>query len=334
MMDAPALAAWLEARLTSERGRGDARGLLEAGVEAILDRPLGEVLPEAAFARAVDDVATEARLCDLARCILRLAVAPGVEELKGDQEPVGRWLDAEARARLEALVAREGIVDESFIDVVFSQAATEELFAETLFRALQDFSESVPAVVQSLTPASLGKIASRLQGAAGGVRDRMREEIQRRLEPEIRRFVQAATRRLLDGAAGFVKSGLDREGSMEARKNLLRHALDRPTSTYLQHLDPEARADVEAVLVSVARNEEARAELRARLLAIHRRLLERFGTRSVRAVLAAHEVELDLDYDAWLDALWPAAEAALRSPGARRVLESLASDLLEALDAS
>jgi hypothetical protein len=333
MMSEAELAAWLEARVLSEAGFADLRKLLEAGVEGVLERPLAEVASAAVMSRSLDALLTPERLQDLARFSVRIPLASAVEELGTDPTPVGAHLSADARGRLEGLVTREGLVDEGWIDVVFSQGATEELFADTLFRALDDFSETIPQVVQSVTPAAFGKLASKLGGATGGVRGRMREELQRRLEPEIRRFVQRATRRLLDGTAGFVKARIDGEGAREARRNLLRHALERPAASYFRHLDPDARGEVEAVLVEVAQTDTARAELRARVLAVHARLLERFGDRSLRAVLAAHEVELAPDYDAWAEALWPSVQAAARSSGAREVYARWARELLEAIRA-
>lgn len=326
-MDQTKVAEWLLARLTSDAARDDWRDVLAAGVSGWLDRPVAEVLPELVFMRALDDVLTAERLAEIARGAMRLVLAEVTVELEGDDQPVGRYLDDDAKVRLDALVGREGLVDESWVDVVFGQKAMEELFEETLFRALEDFSEAIPNLMQSATPAALGKIASRLQGATGGVRDRMREELKARIEPEIRRFVHKATRRLLDGTASFVKAGMDREGAVLARRNLLRHALDRPTSTYLRHLDAEAREELEAVLLGMIATDGARAEARTRLLSMHQRVLARFGDRSVRSVLAAHDVEPDLDFEAWADATWPSVRAFAQS-GLPTFLDKLAAELV------
>ncbi len=351
-MDAAALAGWLEGRLTSEAGRADARRLLEGLVEGALDGPLAELLPEPVFARSLDALLDGSRAEALAKMANRLMVEPVTERLGADPLPVGRHLDPASRARIEALVLRWPL-DPEWVDVAFSQRATEALFAETLVEALRDFSERIPAVVQGLAPAPLRGLAGRLQEAAGGVGGRMRDELQRRLEPEIRRFVQAGTRRLLDGAAHFVKTGMDREGSDEARRSLLGHALDRSLQQYLAPLDEAARADLRAVLEAVLQKPEARAELKAEVLAVHRALLERAEGGSIRDLLSAHQVvwpRTDAegangpreeaadgsaffrpDYDAWLDALWPAVVAGLSTPRARAALLSVATDLLEAL---
>lgn len=322
------LAAWLVARLTSNEGRQDWRELIEAGMEAVLDRPVAEVVSPSAVDGALDALLREAASGAVARGGVSLVVAAVVEEARTDHAPVGRFLDDAARARLETLVAREGLVDEEWVDVIFSQGATEELFADTLFRALEDFSSTIPQVLQSVTPSAFGKIASRLGGATEGVRGKVFEEMNRRLEPEIRKFVQRATRRLLDGTATFVKSGLDREGAREARKNLLRHGLSRSPASYVRHFDDDTLADLEQIWISLAGSKDAQAELRARIKRLHDRFLERFGERSLRATLAAHDVSVELDYDVWASATWPSVRVLLESPGARRVLERLSGEIL------
>ncbi|MEL6187434.1 MAG: hypothetical protein AAFU79_22675 [Myxococcota bacterium] len=328
-MDAHALAVWLTARLASEEARADWEALIRGGWESLLDRPIEQLLAAPVFAGALDDVLTAERLESLARAAVRLGLAPLEEELKTDEEAVGRYLDEGSRARLEAMVTREGLIDETWVDVVFSQGATEELFADTLFRGLADFSEAIPNLLQSTTPAALGKIASRLQGATGGVRDRMREELKSRVEPEIRRFVQKATRRLLDGTASFVKGSLDGEQAGGARKNLLAHALSRPTQNWLRPLDASGRADLEAVLVQLARSEAGRAEARTRLERMHRGMLERFGPRSARAVLAAHDLEVGVEPAVWAEVTWPWVQTVLHGEAAKTFIEKLAAEIIE-----
>lgn len=330
-MDAHTLAAWFTERFSSEAARADWDGLLRGGLESLQERSLEDLLPAQSFSRALDDVLSERRLEDVARASIRLGLARLEEELRDDAEPGGRYLDAESRARLEALVNRKGLIDDSWVDVVFSQSATEELFADTLFRGLADFSEAIPNLLQSTTPAALGRIASRLQGATGGVRDRMREELKARVEPEIRRFVQKATRRLIDGTAGFVKANMDGERADGARGNLLNHALERPTQNWMRLLDASGRGDLEAVLIQLARSEPGRAEARVRLERMHARMLQSFGPRSLRSVLAAHELELDLDPSVWADLTWPALQAFLQTDETQRFLERVAGELLERL---
>lgn len=333
-MDERTLAAWLVERLSSDAAREDWRVFVESGVEGVLARPLGEVLPAEAFTRGLDEVLTESRLSGLARASAQVFLSRIIEQAQANDGPIGQGLSEDARSRIEEMAAREGLIDEAWVDVIFSQPATEELFAETLFRGLQDFSETIPQMVQTFTPAAFGKIASRLTGSAGGVRDRMRDEVRARFEPEIRKFVQRATRRLLDGTSGFVKSGLDREGARDARRNLMRHALNRPMSSYARHFDEAVMADLEAALVAAAQSPEVRDQARHRLVRMHGELLEKHGATPIRDVLEGYDLETRPDYDALADAMWPAARAFVRSKGVEQLMTRLSKEILELVRSS
>mgnify|MGYP006285891643 CR=1 FL=1 len=332
-MNPTELAGWLQARLASEAGAADFRALLAAGVEAALDAPLEVVVPETAFARALDQVLSEPTAVAAARAADPLFFAPIAERTREVEEGLGHWLDESAKERLERLAQRPGLVDPEWIDVLFSQAATEQLFADTLFRALDDFSEAVPKVVQEMTPAALGRIASRLGGATSGVRDRLRDEVRRRLEPEIRRFVEAATRRLLDGAAQFLKRTIDGETALEARRNLLRFGLERPVSGYARQVDDELRAELTHVAEAVVSPEANRRALREALLDVHRQWLAEEGRASLREVLARHDITLEVDAAALTDACWPFVQRLLAHPDTHRVLEQLSAEILDQVGA-
>lgn len=329
-MDAPALAAWIDARIRSGVGRADLAVLVRASVDAALDAPLAEVLPEAAFSRALDVALAESALVGWARGVGPLGFAPLIEALKDTEHGAGRWLTPEARDSLLALAGRHGLVESDWVDVIFSQTASEQVLADTLFRALEDFSETVPKVVQEMTPAALGRLASALGGATSGVRDRVRDEVRRRLEPEIRRFVERATRRLLDGTASYLKSNVDGERAVEARKNLLAHAIDRPFGRYVRQVDAEARGAFATAAESSVRRAEAREALRNLLLGVHRTWLDEAGDRPARAVLAEHGVEVTVDAEAVVDAAWPALNRILDHPEVREVMTRWAEAILDA----
>ena len=330
-MQTETLAAWLEQRLTSERARREWRALWAAGIEQVLQRPCGELFSAAGFEEGLNATLTRERLAGFTRLGFGIGVNPWVEELERDQAPVGRFLSDGERGRLERLVS--GNVDPGWVDVVFSQKATEALFADALFRALSDFSETVPQVLQSVTPSAFGRIASKLGEATGTMRGRMRDEFRRRLEPEIRRFVEAGTRRVLDGTARFVKSGMDKQVSQEARKNLLRYGLERSTATYARGLDDAARKDIEAIFVALAERPEAFDELRVRLRNAHRGFLERWSDSTLAELLRVHDAsELADLHEAWAEASWPAVAAGLASETGRSYLLNLSAEILEVME--
>lgn len=317
-MDREAVATWLDGRLAEERLAEDWIRL----VKDMLEVPLAQLFPLERFERGLEALLTEARLAELGRAAFSSALEPAIAEVRSVDTALGAHLDAEGREHLRALARRPGLVDEEWVDVVLSQPATEELFADTLFRGLEDFSDLIPNLVQGLTPAALGKIASRLGGSkGGGMGSRLREDLRGRIEPEIRKFVQRATRRLLDGTAGFVKSRLDSKEAAEARVALLDHALERSGGSFARQLDAEALEHLEGAWMSVTRSGEGRAELKRRLLSVHGQLLERYGAGGFSGLLAAEGAEVDAE--AWARATLPAVLALTEAPPVRSWLVDL-----------
>lgn len=327
-MDAEKLADWLTERLTSDQGKDDFRELAAAAFDGLMAMPLCQVVPEASFSRGLDAALDERLTVGASRAAGPLVFEPLAEALLEEENGLGQWLDEASLERLEAIVARPGLIEDDWIDVLFSQTATEQLFADTLFRALEDFSEAVPRIVQDMTPAALSRFASKLTGATGGVRDKLQQEVGRRLEPEIRRFVEAATRRLLDGAAAFLKGMVDGEAAQQARRNITRYALERPMKKYAAKVDEPLRSELALVSEATMRSEEVRQALKRFLISIHRRWLLRAGDRSLADLLRDHEAEISFDVDAFTDAVWPAVTAGLTLPGAKNVLERLSGEIL------
>ena len=329
------LVALLKAYAASDKVRRQWPTILETGVQMLLARPLDEVVPPATFATAVDEVLTEDQLVSVARLSTQLVLSSIVDEImQTNEDPAeeaplsaASWIPAEAQARLEAIVTRDGLVDEDWVDVVVAQAATRELFAETLIQGLDDFSELIPQLIQGFAPPALSRLAMRFQEAAGGVTGRFKEEAKNRFEPEIRQFAHRATQSLLEGTAQSVKARLDEPSSKEARLNLFRHALSRPASSYASVFTPQTREDLEAALVATAKSESFRARVRAQLIQVYEELRAHPEGTSLQALITAHQIPFKPNYEAWADITWPAVQIFLQSSG----VEQFWTELVRAL---
>ncbi|MCB9648967.1 MAG: hypothetical protein H6730_20555 [Deltaproteobacteria bacterium] len=330
-MDAPALALWLESRLSSQTAREEWARLLEATVTHALGRPLAELLPEAALWPAVEAHLDAVGLRSGARFAVREVLTRVAAEGHADQAALGRWLGDDATRALLDLVGRPGWVDPAWVERLFQEQAMEAVVAETLYEALRDFSTLVPRIVQGVLPSGIGKLAKLGGMATGGVGGRVLEEVERRLEGEIKKWLEKGTRRALEGAATYTRERLDAPEAVHARRDMTRFALEQSGAFHARPLDAETLATIEGVAVAVAESVAARPER----LEVARRVMARFyaerGGAPLSEALAAAGVEVEIPYAAWAEATWPAVRGLFEVPEVKDFLQTLAGEILEAV---
>ncbi len=327
-MDAEALKAWLVTRLTSDRAQAEWAELLEAGFEALLDAPFDEVVPDEAARRAARELVCSDRLADLVRPGAKLVLPLILASAREDDAAIGRWVPNDAKRRIEALAARPGWIAPEWIHALYEQKAMEELVADTLYRSLRDFSTLVPRIVQSVMPSPLGKLAKLGGKATGGVTGRVLEEVERRLEGEIKRFLEKGTRRALDGAARFTVEHIDDPSAAQARVHLAQLVMSKSGQFHVGPLDDEAVEQIDAIAEAIARHVAASEETAAILDATADRIVARFAGQTVRQAFESCGITQRPPYEAWAASTWPAVGRIVSAPGIDRWLSTLCEELL------
>lgn len=324
-MDRAELAAWLKQRLLAERAREEWIALFESSWDAFLGLEVQAVLPPAEVERLVLAYLESERLADVVRALVRAVLMPAVDEMRADHAPLGRWVPEQAREALLALAARPGAIDPAWIDVIFRERAVEAVLSDTLYRAIHDFSTIIPRLIQNHLP--LGRLAK----IGGGIGTRVVEEIEKLLEPEIRRFLDLGTRRALDGAARFAVEHLDDPASVDFRRNLIRFMLDQEVAFHARPFGDDVLREVDAIAARIAAHIANSPEARQRVQALLARLARTYAARPVREVLGELGVQTRPPLQPLAEALWPALRASLESPFARQWCEQLAGEILDAI---
>ena len=292
-MDAEALATFLMARLTSKRAEADWRDLIERTWARWLDEPIatftGPALTAWVHAHLEED-----RIVEVIRPAIRFAVVNAVVEARTDDQPLSRWVPDDAQKEIEAIAERKGLVDPAWVEHVFAQKAMEEVVTDTLYKALKDFSTILPRLVTSMTPSALGKLTK-----LGG---RVVDGVEKRIEPEIKKWLDKGGRRALDGAARFTIDHLDDPVSIEGRRNTVRFALSRSPAFHVAKVDDATLDAVDRIAESIARRIAKEEDSRA----VADRIIDRVrdaGTLS--AWLASIGITKTPDFDAWANMMWP-----------------------------
>jgi hypothetical protein len=330
-VDGAALKTWLVQRLTSEEAEKEWAGLLESGFEAMLDAPFERIVPREASMRAVRQLVATPRLVDLVRPGARLVLPLILAWTREDDLPVGRWVPRPAQDRIAKLAARPGWIQDDWIDALYQTRAAEELLADTLYTSLRDFSTIVPRIVQSVMPSPLGKLAKLGGRATGGVTGRVIDEVDRRLEVEIKKFLEKGTRRALDGAAKFTREHIDDPSAADAREQLARFAMERSAIFHTRPLTPAVVKELDEIAEAIAVHVAASEEVEKILEVTTERVFERFEGDSLRAALEQSGIAERPPYAEWAAASWPAATFVLGAPGIDTWLTALCEQIVDQL---
>lgn len=317
-----ALVAWIRARLATDEAASSWKDVIAGGWRALEDAPLGALLDADALADAVESALSSGAFARAVRPVVARVFAEERARLVEEKRAAEAFVPRPARDRLDALLARPRLAPEKLVREVLEQDAIEGVLRDVLYDALQSFSSKVnpffaewglPALLRKVLPLGAGTVMKSLEG--------VRAEFDRRLEPEIRKFLQTFSRAALARAAGEVVAQQDDPKFVALRQEIARWVLAQPLGELVAMADEETATMgcdiVVDVVEHVANLADLRRERRARLVAWARARAD----RPVREVLAEHGVAWVPDLDALARATWPAVRELAGSGPVMQVVE-------------
>lgn len=320
--------AFLRARLVSEQASRDFRARLPEGWAALLATPLGELTDPSALNRALD-AALSGPAARAIRPATSAALSALVTAARSDQAIAGDFVPGAARPKLERLVGRPSIVPEKLVREVLESEAMDEVMQDVMATLLRDFSQRVnPFVAEWGLPSLLKKLST--FGLGKGL-DSMRAEFERRLEPEISRFIRGASRRSLRETSDALVARAGQPKHVALRKHLAMWTLEQRVSELLAPLDDEGAAVVQELVLDVIEHNVGRRDLAAKRREAVLAFYIEHRTRPVGEVLSRHGVVLEPDFDALAGALWPLVRAACESAPVQAWIEGLVGEFFDGL---
>ncbi len=321
-----ALKAWLRQRLIEgERPREEWRELLEATWDHLLASEVRELVDEESAKALAERLIDAALLTELSRPTVVNVASAVIAELREDQESIDRFLPEEAHEKLQAVLERPGLVHPDWVRAMFRGEAAEAVLNDALYRALKDFSTILPRLMVKISP--VGRFG--MLGSAGMFAEKLIEELQKRIEPEIRSFLAESSDRILRRAAEFTISKIDDPASIEFRSNFVRFVLSKSPAFFLEAADDELIAEVGAIVELSACHIAETPEL---VTEVHRwvdRGLEHAAGKTLAEALEIGHMEHRPPIDAIAEATWPAFAAVLVSPQAQAWLDRLVDELID-----
>jgi hypothetical protein len=319
--------AFLAERLTSEAARGDWVRSFEAGYEHVLSLPIRQLMHPAALVSGLEKVLSAEAVRGFAAPVARDLHRRVLGALRDEPTPLGDYVPDDARASIDALLARSDLLPEALVRRIFDQEATEDVLRDVLYDALKEFNDTVnpffaewglPGLLKRFMPIGSGTVLKSLAAVRG--------EFDKRLEPEMRKFLLVFSRKAKGKIADFVVERGSDPKSVELRKAIVAFFYEQAIADLVSTVDDAATGHVdaatEAVVLRVLERERPRERLRAEL----ERFVEQNGDRTVGAWLADVGVTARPDLEALAELTWPLLSLALSSPPGRAFVERLTWD--------
>ena len=324
--------AFLAERLVDERARGDWMRSFAAGYEHVCSLPLSAVFDPKRFVAslhaALQQDVVRGHVAPIAREVNRRVVAA----LKTEDAKLGSFVPAEARTSIDEILARPDLIPEEVIRNILEDDVVEEIMGEVIYDALKEFNESVnpffadwglPALIKKVMPIGSGTVLKSMTAVRG--------EFDKRLEPEMRKFLLVAARKSKSKIANFVvgKSGDPKMVSL--RQSVVRFFYETSIANLMKNVDDDARMAADDAILAVSLKVLSQDEPRAKLLAELEKFMGEHGSESVGEWLKRIGVVSPPALEPLAELTWPLVKLALESPPAKAFYERIVWDFFSSL---
>jgi hypothetical protein len=283
---------------------------------ALLDRPLGELVDVDALGVALGAARAEALAEGTLRPALRFAVQDTMERLSLMNERLGEVVGPTGREAIVALAAHPEVIDESLMRALAQDDAMVAAMKDVLYEALMQFSERVnPFVADWGLPRLLDQLPLFGKGALRKAFDSTRADFDKRLEPEIKKFLKGFASQ---STKQLVTLLLDKRGEpelMAMRQHLTELLVDQRLSELCWSPDESRGQQLREAIIEALMGALVHKSTHREIERAARQLTARWADRPLRAVLD----ELGIappDVTPFAAISWPAVRAALTSEAA------------------
>lgn len=313
-------------RATGAAGEELWKSSIENLYDAILKTPVGQLLSPALTADAIEAALSQSAFDHGLRPLARLAFILLMSQLKDDKRRFGEYVPDGGREALEELAARSDAVPERLIREVFEDEAAREVMGDLIYDALREFQDKVnpffadwglPALLKRLGPFGLGGMSKAF--------DSLRGEFEKRLEPEMRKFLTTFTGRGAKRAADYVIDHAGDRSFIALRKRIVRWALDQGVAHTVESTGEPLLERGRDVLEDIAAHAATLESVRARRRLMVSQLVMLHARQPLGEALAQYGITARPDFALLARFSWPFVRAALSSEAGARWLSQIES---------
>jgi uncharacterized protein (DUF1778 family) len=324
--------AFLAERLVDDRAKGDWLRSFEAGYDHLLTLPLKAIIDPpvlvAALQKVLDAPAIRGNLAPILREIHRRVVT----DLRGDDTKLGDYVPDAARKAIDEIVARPDLVPEEVVRRVFDDEVVEEIMRDVIYDSLKEFNESVnPFFAEWGLPALIKKVMPIGSGTVLKSMNTVKSEFDKRLEPEMRKFLLVAARKSKGKIADFVVTKAGDPKQVALRQNVVRFIYEESFANLLKNVDDDARMELDTAIEEISLTAIGKDRPRERLSKELEKLLAEHGDEPIGKWLERIGVVERPALAALAELTWPYLRLALESPPARAFYERVVWDFYATL---
>lgn len=316
-------------RLTSPDAKALLKQNVRSAIDALLASKVEDVVSADAVAKAIDVAASSESIDKTWRPAIKMLVMLEVARLREDASPLGEYVPDRARAEVRDLLARPGIIPPKLVRQIAEHEASEAVMRDVLDKAITEFQSNVnPFTSDWGLPGILKKMGPLGMGLAKSI-ESVQHEFDKRVQPELKRFLGGAAKRALRTGSEFLIEHGDEPSFVALRRELFAWALEQPTNEIL-NLEEKTVELAEAASYEVSRHILSSDATRKRRRATIDMLFSAHRKQTVGDALAVYGIAPLFDADAITGALFPPIVAWVRSPAGLRFLEELIGGFYDA----
>lgn len=311
-------------RLTNDQAKAEWVANVARVHEALLDERIGMLVDFEKIEALLKAVHSREMIEQVASPIANTYKEEVLEWVKSEKLPLGHFLPTESRTEIDRLLEGPNLVPERFIREVIEHEALEGVMREVLHDTIREFNEKMnPFSSEFGIIAMLKKMMPLGFGAVSKTIDVVRAEFEKRLEPELVKFLNSVSKRALQKMCTMTLEKWQEAEFVTLRKSVFAFLLEQPVADVAANLNAQ----------TIATGERAAAAALSHLAALPRALevrhqaiqlfRKRFETETVRHALHEMGASPTLPTAAIAEASWPIVVAALSSPPARSFVDGL-----------
>lgn len=325
------LSTFLAARLGEESAKEEWRRNLEASFASLRGARVSDVLPRGAVAAALAVVNRPQVFTALVSPLALAFEREVLPRLREQRAALGAFVPEAGRQKIDALLARPSPVSPELVREVLAQEAMEEVMRDVLYDALHAFNSKVnpffadwgiPGIVKKIMPIGSGAVLKSL--------DSVRAEFDKRLEPEIRKFLAGFSRKALDRVGGFMVTRGDEPQFIELRRAVARWLYTQSLAELTAGVDDETVKLGREASILIAAQVASSGELARDIDSWLTGFYAKYGDRTVAEALQDHGITYIPDWDSLSEALWPLVKQIATSEPVISWVSGLIAEFLSA----
>jgi hypothetical protein len=248
---------------------------------------------------------------------------------------VGQLVSDATKQKIDKLLEQPKLMNEKLVRRVVEQDAVEEILRDVLYDGLKEFNEKVnPFVADWGLPGLLKKLGPFGLGPLGKSLDNVRAEFEKRLEPEMRKFLQGFSRKALKRVSDLAVEKGDDQNAIALRKSIAAWVYEQELRELVGNVDDERAKMFHEISLDVSEYTSALEIVRTKRREAFAALFAAHAKMPLGAALGDHGISARPDFAAVAGAIWPLYVAAVKSDALRARMTQVLGEFFAEQDLS